>query len=71
MTDHPLSDEDKAREPGFYWVLPVLDVDTDNPLGTYPNCMQPAYWTGTRWEMLGTEEWYPRLVAERIPDHVW
>ena len=28
-----------------------------------------AYWTGTDWEMLGTEEWAVRWIGERIPEY--
>lgn len=54
------------RAPGFYWVRPIFDPDTDNPPGEYPNCDQPAYWDGLRWELLGTEDWGVCWVGERI-----
>lgn len=61
---------DPDREPGFYWVLPVLDPDGWMGVDVYPNSVQPAYWNGTEWDMLGTEEWAVRWVGDRIPDYV-
>ena len=37
------------REPGFYWIVPVLDVDCDEEDFEWMNNVQPAYWDGTRW----------------------
>lgn len=59
-----LTDEERAREPGFYWVLPTFDVDSD--ADEWSQKHQPAYWTGDRWAMLDTDEWYPIWVGDRI-----
>jgi hypothetical protein len=55
---------DEDRAPGFYWVLPVFDADSD-PDG-WMNAEQPAYWTGEKWEMLATEDWQVRRVCEPV-----
>lgn len=56
----------EAREPGFYWVLPIFDVDGD--ADSWHQKHQPAYWDGTIWHMLGVEDeaWQPKWVGERI-----
>lgn len=58
--------EDDARDPGFYWVLPIFDVDSD--ADCWHQKEQPAYWDGSTWTMLGVEEesWQPIWVGERI-----
>jgi len=55
---------DVTREPGFYWVLPVFDVDSD--ADSWRQHEQPAYWDGERWAMLDTEDWAVRWVGSRI-----
>lgn len=70
--------ENAQREPGFYWVLPVHDVDADTwdhddtdgsnerICNHWSNQEQPAYWTGERWALLDTESWSVRWVGEQI-----
>lgn len=55
---------DVTLEPGFYWVLPVFDVDSD--ADSWRQHEQPAYWDGERWAMLDTEDWAVRWVGSRI-----
>ena len=56
------------REPGFYWIVPVLDVDCDEEDFEWMNSTQPAYWDGTRWAMLNSEDrqWETRWVGDKI-----
>lgn len=59
-----MSTFDPNREPGFYWVKPTFDVDSD--AHSWVNREQPAYWDGVEWQMLGVEEWRPIWVGDRI-----
>lgn len=55
-----------ARAPGFYWVKPIFDVDSD--ADSWFQQEQPAYWDGTTWTMLGVENesWQPIWVGEPV-----
>lgn len=69
-----MREDDKQREPGLYWVLPVYDVDA--PGWDYEKCervsehwsneVQPAYWDGEVWNLMGTEDWDVRWVGDPI-----
>jgi hypothetical protein len=56
------------REPGFYWVIPIFDVDTD--ADDWRQKLQPAHWDGTRWAMLDTEDWGEIWVEIWVGDKI-
>ena len=55
-----------TRAPGFFWVLPIFDVDSD--ADSWVSKEQPAYWDGKIWHMLGVEDeaWQPIAVGEPV-----
>lgn len=58
----------EPRKPGFYWIVPVLDVDCDEKDFDWMNNTQPAYWDGSSWAMLNSEDrdWQPRWIGGEI-----
>lgn len=67
-------DEDELKVGAFYWVTPVLDVDTDE---AWEHGMQPARFAGKRedgvllWHCLnvdGLSDWPMRFIGTEITE---
>jgi hypothetical protein len=60
-------DETKLKVGSFYWMLPVLDPDTDNQWENEP---QPARYEGDgKWTCLGIDgisDWPARWIGDEI-----